>query len=104
MWAHNKERLEALAAYLGARLRERHASPTRVMFARLPVCKKSAEHRDEVLAGLATQGKPAQLTTPTDRCDAATARAGSNGVDGLPLISVVWPGASSVSGSRFASG
>lgn len=55
-------------------------------------------------SGLATQGKPAQLTTPTDRCDAATARAGSNGVDGLPLVSVVWPGASSVSGSRFASG
>ncbi|MGW2705332.1 hypothetical protein [Streptomyces sp. NPDC001340] len=74
LWAYDVEHVDALAAYAGARLRERHASPTMAMFARLPVWMKSARHREQVLAGLATLRALAQRTAPADRSDAAHER------------------------------
>ncbi|MEU8433803.1 hypothetical protein AB0F18_12915 [Streptomyces sp. NPDC029216] len=74
LWAYNEEHVEALAAYVGARLRERYSSPTMAMFARLPAWMKAAKHRDEVLAGLATLGSLAQLSAPADRSDTAYER------------------------------
>lgn len=74
LWAYDEEHVDALAAYVGARLRERHASPTRAMFARLPVWMKAAERRSEVLAGLATLRALARLSAPADRSDAAHER------------------------------
>ncbi|MEU9177143.1 hypothetical protein AB0C90_09885 [Streptomyces sp. NPDC048550] len=74
LWAYNEEHVDALAAYVGARLRERHASPTMAMFARLPAWMKSASRRDEVLAGLATLRALADLSAPADRSDAAHER------------------------------
>lgn len=71
LWAYDDNHVDALAAYVGARLRERRASPTRAMFARLPAWMKSARHRDDVLAGLATLRTLAQLSRPSDRSDAA---------------------------------
>ncbi|MER5206448.1 hypothetical protein [Streptomyces sp. NPDC002825] len=74
LWAYDEEHVDALAAYAGARLRIRHASPTLGMFARLPAWMKSANHRDEVLAGLATLRTLAGLSAPADRSDAAHER------------------------------
>ncbi len=74
LWAYDEEHAEALAAYVGARLRERHASPTLSMFARLPAWMKSAARRDEVLAGLETLRTLARLSAPADRSDAAHER------------------------------
>ncbi|MCX5149556.1 hypothetical protein OHB36_22710 [Streptomyces sp. NBC_00320] len=74
LWAYNEEHVDALAAYVGARLRERHASPTMAMFARLPDWMKSASRRDEVLAGLATLRALADLSAPADRSNAAHER------------------------------
>ncbi|MFB6613240.1 hypothetical protein ACFCV9_03280 [Streptomyces sp. NPDC056367] len=74
LWAYDEEHINALAAYVGARLRARHASPTMAMFARLPVWMKSAQRRDEVLAGLATLRKLALHSTSADRSDAAHER------------------------------
>ncbi|MET9887062.1 hypothetical protein ABZZ20_28770 [Streptomyces sp. NPDC006430] len=74
LWAYDEEHVDALAAYVGARLRERRASPTMAMFARLPVWMKSAEHREEVLAGLGTLRGLARLSAPADRSDAAYER------------------------------
>ncbi|MFH8626702.1 hypothetical protein ACH4A8_33245 [Streptomyces vietnamensis] len=74
LWAYDEEHVDALAAYVGARLRVRHASPTLAMFARLPVWMKSADRRDEVLAGLATLRTLAGLSAPADRSDAAHER------------------------------
>jgi hypothetical protein len=74
LWAYGEEHVDALAAYVGARLRERHASSTMAMFARLPAWMKSAERRDEVLAGLATLRSLARLSTPASRSDAAHER------------------------------
>ncbi|AJF64250.1 hypothetical protein [Streptomyces vietnamensis] len=74
LWAYDEEHVDALAAYVGARLRVRHASPTMAMFARLPVWMKSADRRDEVLAGLATLRTLAGLSAPADRSDAAHER------------------------------
>ncbi|PWK63605.1 hypothetical protein BCL76_11930 [Streptomyces sp. CG 926] len=71
LWAYDVEHVDALAAYVGARLREHHSSPTMAMFARLPAWMKSASHRDEVLAGLARLRALAELHRPTDRSDAA---------------------------------
>ncbi|MER6035962.1 hypothetical protein ABT133_18895 [Streptomyces sp. NPDC001835] len=71
LWAYDEEHVDALDAYVRARLRERHASPTMGMFARLPAWMKSAGHRDEVLAGLAALRSLAALSTPADRSDAA---------------------------------
>ncbi|MFD4694077.1 hypothetical protein [Streptomyces sp. NPDC058463] len=74
LWAYDEEHVDALAGYVGARLRERHASPTMGMFARLPAWMKSAERRDEVLAGLETLRALARLQAPADRSDAAHER------------------------------
>ncbi|WP_327363722.1 hypothetical protein [Streptomyces sp. NBC_01296] len=74
LWAYNEEHVDALAAYVGARLRERHASPTMAMFARLPAWMKSASRRDEVLAGLASLRALADPSAPADRSDAAHER------------------------------
>ncbi|MFJ5779945.1 hypothetical protein [Streptomyces sp. NPDC093094] len=74
LWAYDEEHVDALAAYVGARLRERRASPTMAMFARLPAWMKSAERRDEVLAGLADLRTLAGLSAPADRSDAAHER------------------------------
>ncbi|MET9959493.1 hypothetical protein ABZ128_10495 [Streptomyces sp. NPDC006326] len=74
LWAYNEEHIEALAAYVGAQLRERYTSPTRSMFARLPAWMKSSDRREEVLAGLTTLGKLARLSAPADRSDAAYER------------------------------
>ncbi|WP_432126924.1 hypothetical protein [Streptomyces sp. bgisy082] len=74
LWAYDEKHVDALAAYVGARLRERHASPTAAMFARLPVWMKSAARRDEVLAGLTTLRALADRSAPADRSDAAHER------------------------------
>ncbi|WP_225631235.1 hypothetical protein [Streptomyces solaniscabiei] len=74
LWAYDEAHVDALAAYVSARLRERHASPTLSMFARLPVWMKSARHRDTVLAGLATLRDLAGRSAPADRSDAAHER------------------------------
>ncbi|WP_086827852.1 hypothetical protein [Streptomyces sp. NRRL B-24572] len=74
LWAYDEEHVDALAAYAGARLRVRHASPTLAMFARLPVWMKSADRHDEVLAGLTTLRTLAGLSAPADRSDAAHER------------------------------
>ncbi|MER5961424.1 hypothetical protein [Streptomyces sp. NPDC002057] len=74
LWAYDEEHVDALTAYVGARLRERRASPTMAMFARLPAWMKAAERRDEVLAGLTALRALAQLSTPADRSDAAHER------------------------------
>lgn len=74
LWAYNEEHIDALAAFVGARLRVRHASPTLGMFARLPAWMKSAAHREEVLAGLGTLRSLASRSGPADRSDAAYER------------------------------
>ncbi|MFF3209085.1 hypothetical protein ACFYYB_00350 [Streptomyces sp. NPDC002886] len=74
LWAYDEEHVDALAAYVGARLRERHTSPTLSMFARMPAWMKSAARRDEVMAGLETLRTLAGLAAPADRSDAAHER------------------------------
>lgn len=75
LWAYNEEHVDALSAYVGARLRERgRLSPTLAMFARLPAWTKTAEHRAEILAGLKTLRDLAGRTAPADRSDAAHER------------------------------
>ncbi|MGW0187729.1 hypothetical protein ACWDV7_18445 [Streptomyces sp. NPDC003362] len=74
LWAYDEEHVDALTAYVGARLRERRASPTMAMFARLPAWMKSASHRDEVLAGLSTLRTLAHRSAPADRSDTAHER------------------------------
>ncbi|MFB7368291.1 hypothetical protein ACFC0D_00345 [Streptomyces sp. NPDC056222] len=74
LWAYGEEHVDALTAYVGARLRQRHASPTRGMFARLPAWMKAADRRDEVLAGLDTLRALARRSAPADRSDAAHER------------------------------
>jgi hypothetical protein len=72
LWAYDEEHVDALAAYVGAQLRERGGlSPTRAMFARLPAWMKTAEHRAEIMAGLKTLRALADRSTPADRSDAA---------------------------------
>ncbi|MFC8917748.1 hypothetical protein ACFT5C_18445 [Streptomyces sp. NPDC057116] len=74
LWAYDERHVDALAAYVGAGLRERYASPTMGMFARLPAWMKSAKHRDEVLVGLAALRALARRAAPADRSDAAHER------------------------------
>ncbi|MEU9862538.1 hypothetical protein AB0D99_16865 [Streptomyces sp. NPDC047971] len=74
LWAYDEEHVDAVAAYVSARLRERSVSPTRGMFARLPRWMKSADHRDEVLAGLESLRALAARTAPADRSDASHER------------------------------
>ncbi|MGW6707350.1 hypothetical protein ACWGDE_20990 [Streptomyces sp. NPDC054956] len=75
LWAYNEEHVDELAAYVGARLRERGAwSPTRAMFPRLPAWMKVSGNRSEVLAGLDTLRALAPRLSPADRSDAAHER------------------------------
>ncbi|MER7466870.1 hypothetical protein [Streptomyces sp. NPDC097981] len=74
LWAYDEEHVDALVAYVGARLRERHASPKMGMFVRLPAWMKSASRRDEVLAGLSALRALAGLSAPADRSGAAHER------------------------------
>ncbi|OUC94377.1 hypothetical protein [Streptosporangium minutum] len=75
LWAYNEEHVDELAAYVGARLRERGSyRPTMAMFARLPVWMKRAGNRAGVLAGLATLRSLAERSAPGDRSDAAHER------------------------------
>lgn len=75
LWAYDEEHVDALAAYVGAQLRERSLlRPTRAMFARLPAWMKKAENRTEVLAGLETLRGLAGRTSAADRSDAAYER------------------------------
>ncbi|MEV0977850.1 hypothetical protein [Streptomyces sp. NPDC049915] len=74
LWAYNENHVDALDAYVRARLRERQASPTMAMFARLPTWMKSSKRRGEVLAGLSTLRALARLSAPAERSDAAHER------------------------------
>jgi len=75
LWAYNEEHIDALSAYVGARLRERgRLSPTLAMFARLPAWMKTAEHRGEILTGLKTLLDLAERSAPADRSDASHER------------------------------
>ncbi|MER7929157.1 hypothetical protein ABTY96_39515 [Streptomyces sp. NPDC096057] len=72
LWAYDEEHVDALAAYVGARLRERGAlSPTRAMFPRLPAWMKTSEHRAGIMAGLRTLRALAERSAPADRSNAA---------------------------------
>lgn len=72
LWAYNEEHVDALTAYIGARLRERAGlRPTMAMFGRLPSWMKRSEHRADVLAGLRTLRALAERSAPADRSDAA---------------------------------
>ena len=72
LWAYNETHVDALSAYVGARLRERgRLSPTLAMFARLPAWMKTSEHRAEILTGLKTLHDLAARGAPADRSDAA---------------------------------
>lgn len=72
LWAYNEAHIDELAAFVGARLRERGPTPTLAMVSRLPLWMKRADNRDEVLAGLdhlrdlAAPGRD----RPADRSDA----------------------------------
>ncbi len=75
LWAYNEDHIDELAAYVGARLRERGgARPTLALFARLPLWIKRADNRSEVLAGLRVLSDLAQRSSPADRSDAAHGR------------------------------
>lgn len=77
LWAYNEEHVDALAAYVGARLRERgngFGSPTRSMIPRLPGWMKASGNRSEVLAGLETLRALVRRCAPADRSDAAHER------------------------------
>lgn len=75
LWAYNEEHIDALSAYVGARLRERGgARPTMSMFARLPAWMKRSDNRSEVLASLETLRWLAKRMAPADRSDAAYGR------------------------------
>lgn len=75
LWACNEEHVEALAAYVGAALRERGgARPSRAMFARLPRWMKGSGQRAEVLAGLDRLRALSRRSAPADRSDAAHER------------------------------
>ncbi|MFF1404938.1 hypothetical protein [Streptomyces sp. NPDC058294] len=75
LWAYDDRHADALAAYVGAALRERgSARPTRAMFARLPRWMKASGHRAEVLAGLERLRELSRRSAPADRSDAAHER------------------------------
>ncbi|MGY0022219.1 hypothetical protein [Streptomyces sp. cg35] len=72
LWAYDAEHVDALAAYVGARLRERGCTPSSWdMFPRLPDRTTSAARREDVLAGLDTLRALAGRSAPGDRTDAA---------------------------------
>ena len=54
LWAYNREHVDFLAAFVGARLRDRApepmaGQPRQPMITKLPAWLKSAKHRDEIL-------------------------------------------------------
>ncbi|MFI9780331.1 hypothetical protein ACIHCV_37510 [Streptomyces sp. NPDC051956] len=71
LWAYDIEHVDALAAYIGARLRERGSpSSSLAMIPRLPDWMTSAAHRSEVVAGLAAlraQAERSALEAPRHR-------------------------------------
>ncbi|MGW6749052.1 hypothetical protein [Streptomyces sp. NPDC055006] len=72
LWAYGIEHVDALAAYIGARLRERGSvSSSLAMIPRLPDWMTSAANRGEVVAGLAALRAQAGRSAPEDRPDAA---------------------------------
>ncbi|WP_203978923.1 hypothetical protein [Planotetraspora silvatica] len=72
LWAYNEDHVDELAAYVGARLRERGvARPTMAMFARLPRWMKASGNRSDVLAGLERLRVQSKRSTPADRSDVA---------------------------------
>ncbi|NBE50671.1 hypothetical protein [Streptomyces boluensis] len=75
LWAYDAPHVDALSAYVDARLRERGGlAPTRAMFARLPAWMKVADNRTDVLAGLRTLRALSERSAPGDRSDAAHER------------------------------
>ncbi|MFB8266811.1 hypothetical protein ACFC96_09375 [Streptomyces sp. NPDC055955] len=72
LWAYDIGHVDALAAYIGARLRERgSASSSLAMIPRLPRWMTSAAHRGEVVAGLAALRAQGERSAPEDRPHAA---------------------------------
>ncbi|WP_232248557.1 hypothetical protein [Streptacidiphilus rugosus] len=72
LWAYNEEHVDALAAFVDARLRESGPLVTAgSMFARLPLWMKRADNRSDVTAGLEALKALAQRSAPADRSDAA---------------------------------
>ncbi|WP_333741291.1 hypothetical protein [Streptomyces sp. IBSBF 2806] len=75
LWAYDEEHVEALSAFVGARLRERGGRrSTRAMCDRLPVWMKSAQNRAEILAGLERLRALAQRSSPAGRSPASHER------------------------------
>ncbi|KAB8166950.1 hypothetical protein FH609_011090 [Streptomyces sp. 3MP-14] len=65
LWAYNAAHVEELAAYVGARLRERDRFASGSgMVSQLPAWMKRPGHREAVLAGLATLAELAERTEP----------------------------------------
>ncbi|MFE6808436.1 hypothetical protein ACFVEN_43330 [Streptomyces sp. NPDC057681] len=72
LWAYDIEHVDALAAYIGARLRERGSpSSSLAMIPRLPDWMTSAANRSEVVAGLSALRAQAERSAPEDRPDTA---------------------------------
>ncbi|MFD8777363.1 hypothetical protein [Streptomyces sp. NPDC059916] len=72
LWAYGIEHVDALAGYIGARLRERGSvSSSLAMIPRLPDWMTSAANRGEVVAGLAALRAQAGRSAPEGRPDAA---------------------------------
>ncbi|MGX1670660.1 hypothetical protein [Streptomyces sp. NPDC055400] len=72
LWAYDIEHVDALTAYVGARLRERGSpSSSLAVIPRLPDWMSSAAKRSTVLAGLAALRAQAGRSAPEDRPDTA---------------------------------
>ncbi|MFB7708369.1 hypothetical protein [Streptomyces sp. NPDC056105] len=72
LWAYDIEHVDALAAYIRARLRERGSSSSSLaMIPRLPDWMTSAANRTEVVAGLAALRAQAERWSPESRPGAA---------------------------------
>ncbi|MEU9439837.1 hypothetical protein AB0D42_02680 [Streptomyces sp. NPDC048304] len=74
LWAYDEEHVDALAAYVGATLREGGTGATQAMFPRLPRWMKESGNRTEVLAGLERLRILSGRSAPADRSDAAHER------------------------------
>lgn len=83
LWAYDEEHVDALAAYVGAALREGGTGATQAMFPRLPRWMKESGHRAEVLAGLDRLRTLSGRSAPSDRSDAAHERAAGAGPHGV---------------------
>ncbi|MFI9567803.1 hypothetical protein [Streptomyces rishiriensis] len=75
LWAYDEEHVEALASFVGARLRERGGwRSTRAMCDRLPAWMKRSENRAEILAGLERLRALARRSSPAGRSPASHER------------------------------